>query len=954
MQVTNCKDQSLRKKSLKRTLTHSIAVFLGFSFFYILFFSPVLFSDRLLAQPADGIAYFLPAFYSPRNLWTELVFAGYPIAADPQNMTWYPPSLLLSLIPNSWNAFVVMAYVLASSFGYCYTYTLTSSRLAAIVTGLVYSLSGFMIGYIPMAAMIHAAAWMPLIVCALEKLRHRVERGWFAIGVLAVACCFLGGHPQISVYGIGIGFFYALFLGWSAPIGRWKYYRWASATFILGISLCAIQLLPAIELSRLSVRKEMPYEIFLGGSLPIFQGLQFLFPFLFGHSVARVPFNSHYWGDWDPATTAVYVGLLSLLLAVIGSIAYRKRAIARFWFWAGLITLILTFGGDLLLGRVLYYIPIYNLFKDPARHVVEFAFATSVLAGLGIGSIQQRWVSDHLIRKTITVGLMLMLVSLIGMNMFYSDFQARASLVGINQLNLLPWNNPAVGIPCVIFVLGAITLFTWSRWIHSRWMSLTLLIILLLDLSSFGFWFRDWNIARLAPATEELEESSIVQSYRLSLQNEHQRFLPAQGSVLSWLPNAIAPNLTRLWELPSAGGYSPLILSRFSEMMHMDYNGALHHIPVNASEHQLDLMAVRYLLAPSLDIIQRNGVVWADTDLGLSLATGPCTSSESDSAVTLNLSDISHETTTIGLVTTMGCSSEISDNAEVVQVQVTDAQGKVETHSLLAGRDTSEHAYDCPDVKPNMQHQRAQVFSSKSISRPGAGACQEHDYVSMIQLSRPQQISNLEFNWTNLPAKINIKRISLINGPEGKSLPWIPIELSTKWKKVEQIDSGIIYENQQVLPRVWLVPETIPLKPDDILTAVQTSQLPDDRTYEPEKMALVEDNAAEFKSSALQPTDTAKVLKLADTQVELQTKTSAPAFLVLSDVFYPGWKATIDGKSTQMFQTNYIQRGVKVPPGEHIVRFEFHPLSFKIGVGITAASLFGGSYWLLWKKRISG
>ncbi len=122
--------------------------------------------------------------------------------------------------------------------------------------------------------------------------------------------------------------------------------------------------------------------------------------------------------------------------------------------------------------------------------------------------------------------------------------------------------------------------------------------------------------------------------------------------------------------------------------------------------------------------------------------------------------------------------------------------------------------------------------------------------------------------------------------------------------------------------------------------------LPDGRIYEPEKIALVEDKAAQLQSADLQTTDTAKILTAKDTQVAVQTDAASPAFLVLSDVNYPGWQAWIDGKSTRIFQTNYVQRGVNIPAGKHFVRFEFHPFSFKLGAGITVASLFGCLYWL--------
>lgn len=88
---------------------------LFFSAFYTLFFSHVIFSDRLLA-PSDGLIYYVPAFYSPRVLWTNLILSGFPVAADPQVETWYPLSLLFSLIPNSWNVFFYLCLYLSELF----------------------------------------------------------------------------------------------------------------------------------------------------------------------------------------------------------------------------------------------------------------------------------------------------------------------------------------------------------------------------------------------------------------------------------------------------------------------------------------------------------------------------------------------------------------------------------------------------------------------------------------------------------------------------------------------------------------------------------------------------------------------------------------------------------------------------------------------------------------------
>jgi hypothetical protein len=72
--------------------------------------------------------------------------------------------------------------------------------------------------------------------------------------------------------------------------------------------------------------------------------------------------------------------------------------------------------------------------------------------------------------------------------------------------------------------------------------------------------------------------------------------------------------------------------------------------------------------------------------------------------------------------------------------------------------------------------------------------------------------------------------------------------------------------------------------------------------------------------------------------VELRTVTSDPTFLVLRDTYYPGWRAFVDGHEVHIWRTDYLFRGVEVPAGEHTIRFEFSPLSFRVGLVISIIS----------------
>ncbi|NLF51799.1 MAG: YfhO family protein [Leptolinea sp.] len=57
-----------------------------------------------------------------------------------------------------------------------------------------------------------------------------------------------------------------------------------------------------------------------------------------------------------------------------------------------------------------------------------------------------------------------------------------------------------------------------------------------------------------------------------------------------------------------------------------------------------------------------------------------------------------------------------------------------------------------------------------------------------------------------------------------------------------------------------------------------------------------------------------------------------PGWLVISDTWYPGWKAEIDGKPTEVLRSNYVFQSVEVPAGNHRIELVYDPTSLKVGV----------------------
>ncbi len=85
--------------------------------------------------------------------------------------------------------------------------------------------------------------------------------------------------------------------------------------------------------------------------------------------------------------------------------------------------------------------------------------------------------------------------------------------------------------------------------------------------------------------------------------------------------------------------------------------------------------------------------------------------------------------------------------------------------------------------------------------------------------------------------------------------------------------------------------------------------------------------------------------------VELQVESPTSGWLVLSDVYYPGWRASVDGEATPILRADYTFRAVSVPAGEHTVRMTFAPWTWRLGLAWSLATWLGLAAAALLKLR---
>jgi hypothetical protein len=146
-----------------------------------------------------------------------------------------------------------------------------------------------------------------------------------------------------------------------------------------------------------------------------------------------------------------------------------------------------------------------------------------------------------------------------------------------------------------------------------------------------------------------------------------------------------------------------------------------------------------------------------------------------------------------------------------------------------------------------------------------------------------------------------------------------------------------LYRNTRVFPRAFLVDSFVVLDGNPARRALRDGRVDFHRVgiLEQEPPSAERPVAA----ASAEAVGIATIASYTDHRVEIQTDASDRRLLVLTDVHYPGWTATIDGQPATVHRTNFAFRGVSVPGGRHTVTFDYRPASFRYGLTISTTAL---------------
>lgn len=928
---------------------------IAITLFFVAFFRPVIFSHNFLVT-SDAFNYLYPLRSVVWNelrhgrlpLWTSQIMSGYPLLSMAQIAVGYPLTWLYFFLPGYWaeQIYFLAPYLLGPAFTYAYLRTIKRSRGGALLGALAFGYGGFMISplasYSGLAA--NAVMWTPLMLIGIERTRASRFVSAMLLITFAYAMSVLSGWGQGFAYSGLIALLYAICVSlFSSTKGDSKLFSWArwkplAATLIaivLAAGIDAFQILETMQAQRLSIRKELTYELFAMGSYSLGSLLKSFFLPL--HNVFEA---------------TAYVAPLVFILALIGagSMWFQRQRDWRIFFWAVIAVagLLLMLGQNTPLAALLFRLPPFNLFRGAARHAFELTFAISLLSAYGWDAINT-WVANREIpiagrNRAVVVSCVLLALSLLIALLWMRDianFQ-----VGYMELFFYPPKYPAMrylswklglSLACVLGTWYLLRVGDSSRFR----VPLVQVMIGLVCFVEPAIMVSRWWWPTLKPASRFTAVSPATKRLQSYSPTENRVYTHVYPMVEEYddPPHLEPANLTMLHGLNNVAGNEPLILDRYSRALGDVYIDAVKTRPgyptdgtlFESQSHVLDLLntsfVVSYPFLATEPLKHQPGQEIKINPRELALTVEP------GKAVTLR--GAAAEADTLALVTATAWSAEAVDGTEVARVRLTSAQGRVIERSLLLGKDTAEWSYDRSKVKPLIRHSKPNVFSSMAADQNDPEPA--YKFITTIALGERMMVDRIEISNPSDKIILLLSHASLYDSTSKFSMALPHYDLK-KWEPIYDENGALILRNRTVMPRVWLATEAEAVSSEEALRRIKGQGA----AFDPRRTALLEIDQRDLPvlpGGSPAPESTARITRQENNRISIETKADTPTVLILSEVNYPGWLASVDGADVPIYTADFLLLGVIVPAGSHRIEMRYTAPAARKGAWISITTL---------------
>lgn len=366
--------------------------------------------------------------------WNPYSFLGMPFLADLQVGFFYPLNRLLGLFVSNNSlpvlaieSIIILHFLIAQICSYYFARHFRISSYGSIITAISYSFSMLLVCHVIHPMMVYHLAWLPLILLFFIKGVERSKISFSLISGLLLGMTLLSGHPQTTLYImllIGIVFLWlAIALIKSKAVNGAL--DWINLVLsgllpvLIGIAIFSIQYLPSRELAEQSQRSEFTYEQSVEGSLAFKNVYAAVVPDIFGKVVGDRDDPSTYYNRvggnvqthfyWE---TAFYFGIVAFILGFVGIFRTYKSRYGALFIFIAVFGFLFALGRDGAVFNLLYNLPFFGTFRNPARMMFYTILAFSVLAGFGFDAIWRELKEKSILWTLLAVSAFPLLIAL--------------------------------------------------------------------------------------------------------------------------------------------------------------------------------------------------------------------------------------------------------------------------------------------------------------------------------------------------------------------------------------------------------------------------------------------------------------------------------------------------------------------------------------------------------------
>ncbi len=142
-----------------------------------------------------------------------------------------------------------------------------------------------------------------------------------------------------------------------------------------------------------------------------------------------------------------------------------------------------------------------------------------------------------------------------------------------------------------------------------------------------------------------------------------------------------------------------------------------------------------------------------------------------------------------------------------------------------------------------------------------------------------------------------------------------------------------VYENENALPRAYVVSDYQILEKSEILDVLKTNE------FVPRQRVVIEEDPGIPHPEEEFVLVEAKITEYSANKITCVAESPYPGFLVLTDNWHPDWKVFVDGEEKKLYQANYTFRAVYITAGKHEVVFAYISPYFNVGRIISVIAL---------------